>query len=168
MTVEFVSTKMTRRALSVLHKAHQVAKTRHENAIGTEAILLGIAIEGQGLASQILDSLDVSSERTLREMDNVESLPTTQANGNFWQWLRAIFFTRREGRTWDALGLSPDGLRCIELASKEAHRLGHRYVGTEHLLLGLLGVNNQTTQQLHAWGVSAEKVEQQMRRRLAG
>lgn len=167
MTVEFVSTKMTRRALDVLHRAHQATKARHEDAIGTESILLGIAIEGQGLASQILHSLGISSERIWREMGNVESLPTTKSSGNFWQWLRATF-TRREERAWDALGFSSDGRHCIELAARQAQRLDHRYIGTEHLLLGLLCVDNQTTQQLRSWGVNVDAVEQQMRRRLAG
>ncbi|MDY7039649.1 MAG: ATP-dependent Clp protease ATP-binding subunit [Chloroflexota bacterium] len=110
--------KFTKRARKALTIAQQEAQRLHHNYIGTEHILLGIIREEKSAASKVLRDLGVS-------FDRVESL-IGQTGG---QGRRPVF-----GR----MGLTPRTKRVIELAAEEAQRMGHHYIDTEHLLLGLV------------------------------
>ena len=108
-------TKRARRALSI---AQQEAQRLHHNYIGTEHLLLGLIREEKSAASKVLRDLGVSTDR-------VEALIDQMVGQN----RRPVL-----GRA----SLTPRTKRVIELAVEEARRLGHQYISTEHLLLGLV------------------------------
>jgi len=110
--------KFTKRARRALTIAQQEAQRLHHSYIGTEHLLLGLIREEKSAASKVLRDLGVSSDR-------VEAL-IEQTVG---QGRRPVF-----GR----VSLTPRTKRVIELAVEEARRMGHHYIGTEHLLLGLV------------------------------
>jgi hypothetical protein len=109
--------KFTRRSRSVLDLAAKEAQRLGHAHITTEHLLLGMLLEGEGVAAQVLAQRGVRIEeiRTLL-LHHLEALP----------------------RGCDHVGLSADAKRAIELSVAEANRLRHQYVGTEHLLLGLV------------------------------
>ena len=110
--------KFTKRARRALAIAQQEAQRLHHNYIGTEHLLLGLMREEKSAANKVLRDLGVS-------FDRVEAL-IEQTVG---QSHRPVF-----GRA----SLTPRTKRVIELAVEEATRMGHHYIGTEHLLLGLV------------------------------
>jgi hypothetical protein len=110
--------KFTERARKVLTYAQEEATRFNHNYIGTEHLLLGLVREGEGVAAKVLSNLGV-------ELDRVRS---------------AVEFIigRGDRPVVGEVGLTPRAKRVIELAVDEARRLGHHYIGTEHLLLGLV------------------------------
>jgi len=108
-------TKRARRALSI---AQQEAQRLHHNYIGTEHLLLGLIREEKSAASKVLRDLGVSTDRVEALIDQIVG-----------QSRRPVF-----GRA----SLTPRTKRVIELAVDEARRMGHQYIDTEHLLLGLV------------------------------
>lgn len=110
--------KFTERARKVLQLAQEEARRGHHDRIGTEHLLLGLIREGDGIAAKVLMRLGVNlaAARTAVEL--------IIGHGD----------RIREGE----IGLTPRAKRVIELAVDEAQRLNHHYVGTEHLLLGLI------------------------------
>jgi ATP-dependent Clp protease ATP-binding subunit ClpA len=111
--------KFTVRAKRVMQLAQEEARGFNHNYIGTEHILLGLVAEGEGIGARILVNLGVQPSE-VRE---------------------AIVFTigRGEGEAEKGeLSLVPRAKRVLELALDEARELGHHYIGTEHLLLGLV------------------------------
>ena len=110
--------KFTERARRVLTLAQEEAHRFNHNYIGTEHILLGLVREGDGVAAKVLSNLGV-------ELNKVRSA--------------VEFIIGRGDRTvLGEIGLTPRAKKVIELAVDEARRLGHSYIGTEHLLLGLV------------------------------
>src|SRR5213080_2641096 len=110
--------KFTERARKVLTLAQEEATRFNHNYIGTEHLLLGLIREGGGVAAKVLNNLGV-------ELDNVRS--------------QVEFIIGRGDRMIAGeIGLTPRAKKVIELAVDEARRLGHHYIGTEHLLLGLV------------------------------
>ena len=110
--------KFTERARKVLNLAQEEARNLHHNYIGTEHLLLGLVAEGEGVAAVVL-----------------------RTNGVDLNKVRAavMHIIGRGDRIVPAeIGLTPRAKKVIELAVDEARRMGHRYIGTEHLLLGLL------------------------------
>ena len=137
--------RFTQRARRVLSLAQEEAERLRHNYIGTEHLLLGLMREEGGVAGRVLRDLGLESRR-VEEL--VEEL------------------TRATARTTTtALDLSPGTKRVLELAVDEARRMGHHYIGTEHLLLGLVrqseGVAIDVLKRL---GVSPEEVRRQTRR----
>jgi nucleotide-binding universal stress UspA family protein len=134
--------KFTERARRVLTYAQEEARSFNHNYIGTEHLLLGLIREGDGVAAKVLRSLGV-------EMDKVRSQVE-------------FIIGRGERMIVGEIGLTPRSTKVIELAVDEARRLGHHYVGTEHLLLGLIregeGIAAGVLQSL---GVSLERVRTQ-------
>ncbi len=131
--------KFTERARKVLTLAQEEAQRFNHNYIGTEHILLGLVREGDGVAAKVLSNLGV-------ELDRVRS---------------AVEFIigRGERAVTGEIGLTPRAKRVIELAVDEARRLNHNYIGTEHLLLGLLREGEGVAAGvLESLGVSLEKV----------
>ncbi|MGE3073810.1 MAG: ATP-dependent Clp protease ATP-binding subunit [Dehalococcoidia bacterium] len=110
--------KFTERARRVLTLAQEEAHRFNHNYIGTEHILLGLVREGDGVAAKVLANLGV-------ELNKVRSA--------------VEFIIGRGDRTvLGEIGLTPRAKKVIELAVDEARRLSHSYIGTEHLLLGLV------------------------------
>jgi bifunctional DNase/RNase len=132
----------TERAKKVLSLAQEEAKYFQHNYIGTEHLLLGLVREGEGVAAKVLSNLGV-------ELNKVRS---------------AVEFIigRGDRVVLGELGLTPRAKKVIELAIDEARHLNHHYIGTEHLLLGLVregeGIAAGVLQSL---GVNLEKVRTQ-------
>src|SRR6516165_3265955 len=110
--------KFTERARKVLTLAQEEATRFNHNYIGTEHLLLGLVREGEGVAAKVLSNLGV-------ELNKVRS---------------AVEFIigRGDRIVLGEIGLTPRAKKVIELAVDEARRLNHHYIGTEHLLLGLV------------------------------
>ena len=110
--------KFSERARRVLSLAQEEAQRFNHNYIGTEHILLGLVRESDGVAAKVLSNLGV-------ELNKVRS---------------AVEFIigRGERSTSSEIGLTPRAKKVIELAVDEARRLSHHYIGTEHLLIGLM------------------------------
>jgi ATP-dependent Clp protease ATP-binding subunit ClpC len=137
--------RFTQRARRVLSLAQEEAERLQHNYIGTEHLLLGLMREDGGVAGRVLRDLGLDPRR-VEEL--VERL------------------TRASARTSTVqLDLSPGTKKVLELAVDEARRMGHHYIGTEHLLLGLVrqseGVAIEVLKRL---GVSPEEVRRQTRR----
>ncbi len=142
--------RFTERARKVLLYAREEAKNFNHDYIGTEHILLGLIKEGQGVAAAVLQNLGLSLERIRLEIEKrVESGPDVEILGE-------IEFT-------------PKAKRVIELAMDEARKFGHNYIGTEHLLLGLLlEEEGVAASVLHGLGVSLRKIKNEIMQLLGG
>jgi len=111
--------RFTERARKVIILAKEEARRFNHDYIGTEHILLGLVREGEGVAATVLQKMGVSLENIRIEIEKlVQPGPTTQIIGD-------IPFT-------------PRAKKALELAAEEARSLGHNYIGTEHILLGLI------------------------------
>jgi ATP-dependent Clp protease ATP-binding subunit ClpC len=110
--------KFSERARRVLTLAQEEAKHFNHNYIGTEHILLGLVREEEGVGAKVLANLGVSLTKARSAVE--------------------FIIGRGEKPTTGEIGLTPRAKRVIELAIDEARHLGHNYIGTEHLLLGLL------------------------------
>src|ERR1051325_9357325 len=140
--------KFTERARRVLSLAQEEAQRFNHNYIGTEHLLLGHVREGDGLAAKVLTNLGV-------ELNKVRS---------------AVEFIigRGDRPTTGEVGLTPRAKKVIELAVDEARRLNHHYIGTEHLLLGLVREEiGRAAGVLESLGVSLEKVRAETQRILS-
>jgi len=135
--------RFTQRARRVLSLAHQEAERAHQNSIGTEHLLLGLMDEDGGVAGRVLRELGLESER-VREM--VSRVAVEGGPG--------------EGK----IDLAADTQQVLEYAVDEARRLGHHYIGTEHILLGLVRVEGQAMEVLRRLGVTADQIRRQTRR----
>jgi ATP-dependent Clp protease ATP-binding subunit ClpC len=136
--------RFTERARKVIILAKEEAKRFNHDYIGTEHILLGLIKEGEGVAAAVLQNLGLSLEAIRLEVEKiVQPGPPTVVSGD-------IPFT-------------PKAKKVIELATDEARNLGHNYIGTEHLLLGLIregeGVASQVLANL---GLDLNKVRQEV------
>jgi len=136
--------RFTQRARRVLSLAHQEAERMRHNYIGTEHLLLGLMREEEGVAGRVLRELGLEADRV---QEIVERLTGPGQN--------------RGGK----LDLSPGTQQVLELAVEEARRMGHHYIGTEHLLLGLVrhgqGIALDVLRKL---GVTPEQIRRQTRR----
>ncbi len=131
--------KFSERARRVLSLAQEEAQRFNHNYIGTEHILLGVAREADGTAAKVLNGLGV-------ELNKVRS---------------AVEFIigRGERSVGGEIGLTPRAKKVIELAVDEARRLGHNYIGTEHLLIGLMREGEGVAAGvLESLGVTLDKV----------
>jgi len=135
--------KFTERAKKVLALAQEEARRFNHNYIGTEHILLGLVREGDGVAARVLMSLGVQ-------------LPKVRSAVEF-------IIGRGDSAVVGEIGLTPRARKVIELAVDEARRMNHHYIGTEHLLLGLVREGEGIAAGvLESLGVSLEKVRQQV------
>ncbi len=111
--------RFTERARKVIVLAKEEARRFNHDYIGTEHLLLGLIREGEGVAAAVLQKLGLSLESIRLEVEKlVQPGPSTQIQGD-------VPFT-------------PRSKKALELAAEEARSLGHNYIGTEHLLLGLI------------------------------
>src|SRR6202795_334843 len=140
--------KFTERARRVLTLAQEETQRFNHNYIGTEHLLLGLVREGDGVAAKVLANLGV-------ELTKVRS---------------AVEFIigRGERATPGEIGLTPRAKKVIELAVDEARRLSHHYIGTEHLLLGLVREGEGIAASvLESLGVNLERVRAETTRILS-
>ncbi len=141
--------KFTDKARRVVVLAQEEAKLLHHNYIGTEHILLGLIHEGEGVAAKALESLNISLESVREQVQEIIGQGQQPPTGH-------IPFT-------------PRAKKVLELSLREALQLGHSYIGTEHLLLGLIregeGVAAQVLTKL---GADTNRVRQQVIQLLSG
>ena len=135
--------RFTDRARNVMHLANKQALRLHHEYIGTEHILLGLIKEGAGVASVIFRNLDIDSETVRLE---VEKILVAGGLGP---------------RKWRKLPQTPRANKVIEYALEEARRLNINYVGTEHVLLGLLREKDGVAGQVLAkFGLTTDNVRE--------
>ena len=141
--------RFTDRARRVVVLAQEEARMLSHNYIGTEHILLGLIHEGEGVAAKALESLDISLEAVRAQVEEIIGQGQQAPSGH-------IPFT-------------PRAKKVLELSLREALQLGHNYIGTEHILLGLIregeGVAAQVLQKL---GADLNRVRQQVIQLLSG
>ncbi len=135
--------RFTQRARRVLSLAHQEAERARQSSIGTEHLLLGLMEEEGGVAGRVLRELGLESSR-VREMIGRVRVESRYGEGK--------------------IELAPDTQQVLEYAVDEARRLGHHYIGTEHLLLGLVRVEGTAMEVLRRLGVTADQIRRQTRR----
>ena len=111
--------RFTDRARKVMGLARQEAQRFNHDYIGTEHILLGLVQEGSGVAASVLKNLDIDLKKIRQEVEKLVSTGTTMV-------------------TVGQLPFTPRAKKVLELSLEEASNLGHTYIGTEHLLLGLI------------------------------
>lgn len=136
--------RFTERARKVILLAKEEAKRFNHDYIGTEHILLGLVREGEGVAAAVLASFGLTSDKIRIEVEKlVQPGPSTVISGD--------------------LPFTPKAKKVMELATEEARALGHNYIGTEHLLLGLIregeGVASQVLMNL---GLELERVREEV------
>ncbi len=134
--------RFTERAQKVLALSQEEAVRLGHNNIGTEHILLGLVREGEGIAAKALSSLGLETEKIQEEVE--------QLIGRGQKVSQTIHYT-------------PRAKKVIELSMDEARKLGHSYVGTEHILLGLIREGEGVAARvLNNLGVSLNKARQQV------
>src|SRR6059036_3775539 len=141
--------RFTDRARRVVVLAQEEARMLNHNYIGTEHILLGLIREGEGVAAKALESLGISLDAVRQQVEKIIGRGQQAPSGH-------IPFT-------------PRAKKVLELSLREALQLGHNYIGTEHILLGLIregeGVAAQVLQNL---GADLSRVRQQVIQLLSG
>src|SRR5438105_5804634 len=141
--------RFTDRARRVVVLAQEEARMLNHNYIGTEHILLGLIHEGEGVAAKALESLNISLETVRQQVEEIIGQGQAAPTGH-------IPFT-------------PRAKKVLELSLREALQLGHNYIGTEHILLGLIregeGVAAQVLQKL---GADLNRVRQTVIQLLSG
>jgi ATP-dependent Clp protease ATP-binding subunit ClpA len=134
--------KFTERARKVLSLAQEEAQRFQHNYIGTEHLLLGLVREGEGVAAKVLTNLGVQLSTVRNAVE--------------------FIIGRGDRIVLGEIGLTPRAKKVIELAVDEARRLNHHYIGTEHLLLGLVREGEGIAAGvLESLGVNLEKVRGQ-------
>src|SRR6187399_1083854 len=141
--------RFTDRARRVVVLAQEEARMLNHNYIGTEHILLGLIHEGEGVAAKALESLGISLDKVRQQVEEIIGAGQSPPSGH-------IPFT-------------PRAKKVLELSLREALQLGHNYIGTEHILLGLIregeGVAAQVLVKL---GADLSRVRQQVIQLLSG
>ncbi len=135
--------RFTQRAQKVMALSQEEAKRLQHNYIGTEHLLLGLISEGEGIAAQTFKNLGVDLEEVREEVENLVETGEEQNSSN--------------------VGYTPRVKTVVELSMEEARRMGHNYIGTEHLLLGLVkegeGIAAKVLQEL---GVDLDKAREEV------
>jgi ATP-dependent Clp protease ATP-binding subunit ClpA len=141
--------RFTDRARRVVVLAQEEARLLNHNYIGTEHLLLGLAHEGQGVAAKALESLGISLEAVRAQVEGIIGRGDSAPTGH-------IPFT-------------PRAKKVLELSLRESKQLGHNYIGTEHILLGLLREGEGVAAQvLVTLGGDLSRVRQQVIGLLSG
>src|SRR3954454_21430336 len=141
--------RFTERARQVVVLAQEEARTLKHNYIGTEHILLGLLREEEGLAARVLESLDITTERVRSQVVRIVGSGEEVTSGQ-------IPFT-------------PRAKKVLELALREALSLGHNYIGTEHILLGLVRENEGVAARIRLDSdADSDKIRNEVIRMLSG
>ncbi|NQW22681.1 MAG: ATP-dependent Clp protease ATP-binding subunit [SAR202 cluster bacterium] len=140
--------KFSERARRVLSLAQEEAQRFNHNYIGTEHILLGLVRETEGVAARVLSSLSVDLSKVRSAVEFIIGRGEKPATGE--------------------IGLTPRAKKVVELAVDEARRMNHTYIGTEHLLIGLLREGEGVAAGvLESLGVTLDKVRAETHRILS-
>ena len=140
--------KFSERARRVLSLAQEEAQRFNHNYIGTEHILLGLVRETEGVAARVLSGLSVDLSKVRSAVEFIIGRGEKPAQGE--------------------IGLTPRAKKVVELAVDEARRMNHTYIGTEHLLIGLLREGEGVAAGvLESLGVTLEKVRTETHRILS-
>ena len=135
--------RFTERAQRVIVLAQEEARRLGHNVVGTEHLLLGLIAEGEGVAARALQTLGISIDDVRAEIERV--------------------IGRGEAAPTGPSGFTPRTKRVLELAFDEARQLGHSYIGTEHILLGLIREGEGVAAQvLINLGADLDKVRRQV------
>jgi hypothetical protein len=141
--------RFTDRARSVMVLAQHEARRLDHNYIGTEHILLGLISEGEGVAARALESLGIGLDAVRQQVEEIIGRGQQAPSGH-------IPFT-------------PRAKKVLELSLRESQQLGHNYIGTEHILLGLVREGDGVAAQvLVRLGADLNRVRQQVSQLLAG
>jgi len=141
--------RFTSQARGVVLLAQEEARALRHNYVGTEHILLGLLREEQGLAAVVLATLDVTVDAVRAEV------VTIVGSG--------------EEVTGGQIPFTPRAKTVLELSLREARSLGHFHIGTEHILLGLVGEDEGVAARiLSGFGADAEKIRGEVLRMLSG
>jgi ATP-dependent Clp protease ATP-binding subunit ClpC len=141
--------RFTERARQVVVLAQEEARTLKHNYIGTEHILLGLLREEEGLAARVLESLDITTERVRSQVVRIVG--------------------SGEEVTAGQIPFTPRAKKVLELALREALSLGHNYIGTEHILLGLVRENEGVAARiLLDFDADSDKIRNEVIRMLSG
>ncbi len=135
--------KFTQRARRVLALAHQAAERSRQSLIGTEHLLLGLLEEEEGIAGRVLHELGLDLQRVREMIQRVSG---------------------EERYLGTKIELAPETQRALEIALEEAGKMGHHYVGTEHLLLSLPQAGGNGAEVLRRLGITEEQIRRQVRR----
>ena len=136
--------KFTQRARRVLALAYQEAERMRKTRVGTEHLLLGLVREEGGIAGRVLRQLGLDPDRVQEFVERITGIGYSSGG---------------------QIGLSENTQKALELAVDESRRMGHQYVGTEHLLLALLRLPESTAMKVLArMGITADQVRRQTRR----
>jgi ATP-dependent Clp protease ATP-binding subunit ClpC len=136
--------KLTQRAKRVLSIAHQEAERMRHSYVGTEHLLLGLIMEQGGVAARVLRELGLETQRVKELVERLTS-PGDHTGGS--------------------IELSPGTQQVLQFAFEEAKTLGKSYVSTEHLLLGLIRLDNSVAMNvLRKTGLTPEQIRRQTRR----
>ncbi|HTU72828.1 MAG TPA: Clp protease N-terminal domain-containing protein [Trebonia sp.] len=135
--------RFTDRARRVVVLAQEEARLLNHNYIGTEHILLALIREGEGVAAKALESLGISLEAVRQRVEEIIGQGQQAPSGH--------------------IPLTPRARKVLELSLREALQLGHNYIGTEHILLGLIGEGDGVAAQvLVKLGADLNRVRQQV------
>lgn len=141
--------RFTDRAQKVIVLAQEEARRLGHTVVGTEHILLGLIAEGEGVAAKALSALGISVDQVRGEVERV--------------------IGKGESVTTGQIGFTPRSKRVLELAFDEARQLGHTYIGTEHILLGLVREGEGIASQiLKALGADLDVMRKQVIELLGG
>src|SRR3989441_2589199 len=141
--------RFTERARQVVVLAQDEARALKHNYIGTEHILLGLLREEEGLAARVLESLDITVEEVRAQVARIVG--------------------QGDEVTSSQIPFTPRAKKVLELALREALSLGHNYIGTEHILLGLVRENEGVAARiLLDFDAGAEKIRNEIIRMLSG
>ncbi|MEV4314200.1 ATP-dependent Clp protease ATP-binding subunit [Actinocrispum sp. NPDC049592] len=141
--------RFTDRARRVVVLAQEEARMLNHNYIGTEHVLLGLVHEGEGVAAKALESMGISLDGVRRQVEEIlgQGQHTPSGNNHF----------------------TPRAKKVLELSLREALQLGHNYIGTEHILLGLIREGDGVAAQvLIKLGADLKRVRQQVLQLLSG
>ena len=136
--------RFTDRAKKVMNLARQEAQRFNHEYLGTEHVLLGLVQEGSGVAANVLKQMGVDLAKIRTEVENIVKTGPSMV-------------------TMGQLPFTPRAKKVLELSLEEASNLGHNYIGTEHLLLGLIKENEGIAAQvLMNLGVKLEEVREEV------
>jgi ATP-dependent Clp protease ATP-binding subunit ClpC len=136
--------KFTDRARKVIALARQEAERLNNDYIGTEHVLMGLIKEGSGVAANILENLNIDPDKVLFEIEKVVQPGTNMV-------------------TMGQLPFTPRTKKMLEYSLEEMRNLGHNYIGTEHLLLGLIRENDsEAAQVMLSMGIELDKVRKEV------
>jgi excisionase family DNA binding protein len=142
--------RFTERARKVLSMAESEARHYHHPAVGTEHLLLALILEGGGIGARTLINAGISGEQIRQEVELLHPLGEESESSP------------------ELLAMTPRSKKVITLAVEEARTLGHHYLGTEHLLLGLIRMKEGLAEQiLSKLGITYEQSLEEIKRLLA-